>query len=115
MSQSNIKKVLQTTKEANAILIKASGTVLKSSFNTTLQIANLYKDAGLKAFNLTKDLVQKTVELTVNNQKEIIKTSGQAIKEAAQSIRQDGTDPELMTMTNARAKKVVKKRKPTGK
>lgn len=114
MSPSNIQKVLQTTKDANTILTKAGSIVIKSSFYTALQIANLYKEAGLKAFDLSKDVVQKTVALTFNNQKEIIKTSGQAIKEAAQSIR-DGAEPELKTMTNASAKKAGKKRRPAGK
>lgn len=50
----NISKVFQTTKEANAILSKAGGIVIKSSFKTAKQIASLYKDAGVKAFELEK-------------------------------------------------------------
>ena len=109
MSQNNILKILKTTQEANAILTKAGGKVILSSFHTAKQIANLYKDAGLKAFGLSKDLVLKTVELTISNQKEILKTSGNAIKAAAQSIR-DGAEPELKTMTTADLKKVPVKR-----
>lgn len=109
MGQRNINKVLETTKTANAILSKAGGVMFKTSFNTAKQIANLYKEAGLKAFSLSKEVVQKTVELTWSNQKEIIKTSGNAIKEAAQSIREGG-EVELKTMTKARAKKAGKKK-----
>ncbi len=109
MAQSNIVKVLQTTKEANAILTKAGGVVVKSSFKTAKKIAVLYKDAGFKAFNLGKDVVKTTVSLTLENQKKILKTSGAAIKEAAESIRENA-EPELKTMTNARAKKVSKKK-----
>lgn len=110
MSQSNISKVFQTTKEANAILAKAGGIVIKSSFNTAKQIATLYKDAGFKAFNIGKEVVKTTVELTINNQKEILKTSGKAIKDAAQSIRETSEPDELKTMTTARAKKIGKKK-----
>ncbi len=108
MSQSNISKVFQTTKEANAILTKAGGIVIKSSFNTAKQIATLYKDAGFKAFSIGKEVVKSTFELTINNQKEILKTSGKAIKEAAQSIRET-PETELKTMTNTRVKKTRKK------
>lgn len=108
MSQSNISKVFQTTKEANAILTKAGGIVIKSSFNTAKQIATLYKDAGFKAFSIGKEVVKSTFELTINNQKEILKTSGKAIKEAAQSIRET-PEAELKTMTNTRVKKTRKK------
>lgn len=89
MAKNNIRRVYQTTKEANAILTKAGGVMLKSSFNTAKQIAKLYKDAGFKAFNFGKEVVKKTVELTVNNQKEMFKTSGTAIKEVVQHIREN--------------------------
>lgn len=108
MGQSNISKAFQTTKEANAILTRAGGIVIKSSFKTAKQIAMLYKDAGFKAFSIGKEVVKTTFELTINNQKEILKTSGEAIKEAAKSIRET-QEPELKTMTNARAKKAGKK------
>lgn len=86
MRENNLQKVFQATKKANSILSKAGGIILKSSLQTTKQIAGLYKDAGLKAFSISKELVKKTVELTVNNQKEILKTSGEALKEVAQQI-----------------------------
>ena len=107
---STINKVFRTTKEANAILSKAGGVVIKSSFKTAKQIATLYKDAGFKAFNLGKEVIKTTVSLTIDNQKEILKTSGQAIKEAAKSIRDHGEEKELKTMTNARAKKAGRKK-----
>jgi len=109
MSTNNINKVLRTTKEANSIIAKAGGVVVKSSFKTAKQIATLYKDAGIKAFNLGREVVKTTVSLTIDNQKAILKTSGKAIKEAAKSIREGG-EPELETMTTAKAKKVGKKK-----
>ena len=104
---SAISKVFKTTKEANAILGKAGGVIIKSSFNTAKHLASLYKDAGVKAFKLSKDVVTKTVELALDNQKKVLKTSGQAIKDAAKSIREQ--EPELKTMTKAKAKRTRKK------
>jgi len=109
MASNNISKVIQTTKEANAILSKAGGIVIKSSFKTAKQIASLYKDAGLKAFDLGKEVVKTTVSLTINNQKETIKTSGKAIKAVAKSIRERG-DGELKTMTSRDVKNAGKKK-----
>lgn len=107
-----INKVLQTTKAANSIFGKAGGVIIKSSFNTAKQLASLYKDASVKAFQLSKEVVTKTVELTLDNQKEVLKTSGKAFKEAAKSIREQS--PELETMTKAKAKATVsRKRKVT--
>ncbi len=102
----SISKVLKTTKQANAILGKAGGIIFKTSFNTAKQLATLYKDAGVKAFQLSKEVVTKTVELTLDNQKQVIKTSGKAIKDAAKSIREQ--EPELQTMTKAKAKRTRK-------
>jgi len=115
MSTNNISKIIQTTKEANAILSKAGGVMIKSSFNTAKQIATLYKDVGIRAFSLGREAVKTTVSLTIDNQKEIIKTSSKAIKEAAKSIRENG-EGELKTMTskdvkNAGKKKVKRKAK----
>ena len=94
MLQSNIRKAYRTTKKANAILTEAGGTMLKSSFQTAKEIANLYREAGFKAFSFGKGMIRKTVELTVANQKELLKTSGEALKEVAQSIRAGAPEEE---------------------
>ena len=107
MSPNNIQKAIKTTKEAKTILTKAGGIVVMSSFNTAKQIASLYKNAGLKTFDLSKTVVQKTIELTFENQKEILKTSGNAIKKATQSIL-EGSEPELKTMTSEGVKEIPK-------
>lgn len=109
MSTSKFQKLWKSTRKANAILSEAGGKVIKTSFDTALQIAGLYKDAGIKAIGLSKDLVVKTVSLTIDNQKEIIKTSGQAIKEAKQKILENPA-PELKTMTTDRVRKSRKKK-----
>lgn len=100
MSKSTIGKVIKTTFAASAVLGKARNKMIKSSFNTAKKIAVLYKDAGVEAFKLSKNVVKKTVELTVDNQKEMLQTSGEAIKEAAKTIRKK----------EARAKKMTPKR-----
>lgn len=87
MSQSNIGKAIKTTRAANAIMIKAGGAMVKTSFRTMKQIASLYREAGSRAFDLGKEVVKQTVDIAVDNQKELIKTSGQAFKEVTQSIR----------------------------
>lgn len=87
MPQSNIGKAIKTTREANAIMLKAGGVILKTSFNTMKQMAALYRNAGAKAFDLGKEVVKQTVDLAVDSQKELIKTSGKAFKEVTESIR----------------------------
>lgn len=89
----NLKKAYKTTKAANAILTEAGGVMLKTSFRTAKEIAKLYRDAGFKALSFGKGMVTKTVELTIANQKELIKTSGTALKEVAQSLRE--REPEV--------------------
>lgn len=111
MQESNIKKVFQATKDANAILTKAGGIMLKASINTTKQIASLYKDAGWKAFQTSKDLVKKTVELTVSNNKELIKTSGSALKEVTKSIFD--SQSESKAGSNGKAKPTRKQKQHT--
>ena len=107
MSKSNLNKVFETTKEANAILSKAGGVMFKSSVNTAKLIANLYKDAGLKAFGLSREVVKKTVELAIKNQKELLKTSGAAFKEVTQTILEK-EEVQSNTTPNGGAKKTSK-------
>ena len=90
----NLKRAYKTTKAANAILTEAGGVMLKSSFRTAKEIAKLYRDAGFKAFSFGKGMVSKTVELTIANQKELLKTSGTAWKEVAQSFREEEPEQE---------------------
>ena len=93
MIRSNIQKAYQTTKMANAILSEAGGVMLKSSLRTAKEIFKLYQDAGSQAFSFGKVVVQKTVELSLANQKEIWETSGKAIKDVAQGIRDWESQP----------------------
>ena len=88
MLKSNIKRAYNTTKTANAILSEAGGVMVKSSFQTAKEILKLYQDAGKKAFSFGKGMAQKTVELTVANHKELLKTSGNALKEVAKSFQE---------------------------
>lgn len=115
MLKNNINKLLRTTKKTNTILRKAGGVMLTSSFNTAKQIAYLYKDAGSRVFDLSKEVVKKTVSLTIDNQKELIKTSGKAIIEVAQSIRQSDVkakaSPNGSTKTSASHEKQPKSNK----
>ena len=102
-------RLIRTTKQTNAILSKAGGLMFKSSLNTARQIANLYKDAGSRAFDLSKDVIKKTVTLTLDNQKELIKTSGKAIIEIAQTISQG--EVKSKASSNGKAKRADSKSK----
>ena len=109
MGQSNIRKLIRVAREANAILGSAGGIIVKSSFDTAKQLAGVYKDAGSKAFNLSKEVVKKTVELTVENQKELLKTSGKALKEVAQTIVRN--EPQTKASPKGKAKRFSKQTK----
>lgn len=106
MPQSTIGKAFKTTRAANTIMIKAGGAMLKTSFKTVKQIASLYREAGGKAFDLGKEVVKQTVDLAIDNQKTLIKTSGQAFKDVSQSIR--GAEGEKAK--GGKAKKTAKRK-----
>ena len=84
----NIQKAYNTTKKANAILSEAGGIMIKTSIQTAKEIVKLYQDAGVKAFSFGKGMVQKTVRLTLDNHKELVRTSTDALKEVAQSLQE---------------------------
>lgn len=109
MLQNNLSKLLQTAKKANTIFRKAGGVMLISSYETALQLADLYKDAGKQTFKLSKDVVKKTVKLTIENQKELIKTSGKAVIEVAQTFRQ--SDTKSKASPNGSTNKAKKQKK----
>jgi hypothetical protein len=102
--------------KANKILLKASTQIAKSSFNTTKTLVNLYKDAGLKTFDLGKNLVKETIKLAVENQKEVRETSVKAIKETVDVIRHSEEKKVKKTVKTAKtetpAKKTANKKKP---
>ena len=103
MPQNRILKVFRATQKANTILAKAGIKMAKSSFDTAKEITSLYKDTGVKAFGMGKELFKKTLTLTIDNQKNLLKTSGQAVKEAVKSIRE--TESERKKPAAGRAKK----------
>ena len=107
MSNSKISKAIKTTREASSILTNARNKMLKSSFQTAKQVAGLYKDAGMEVFKLGKKVLSQTVRLTIDNQKELLQTSGDAIREAAKTIRE--TEPE--TQQKPQNKKRGRKKK----
>ena len=110
MAQNNIKKILRTTREVNAIVGKAGVSIAKTSFGTVKQIAGLYKETGFKAFKVGKDVLKKTVELTINNQKEIIKTSGEALKAFSEHLKDhEVEDKAKMNGTAKQGKKAKNK------
>ena len=84
----NIQKAYNTTKKTNAILSEAGGMMIKTSIQTAKEIVKLYREAGVKAFSFGKGMVQKTVQLTLDNHKELVKTSTDALKEVAQSLQE---------------------------
>jgi hypothetical protein len=92
---------------ANKILVKAGTRMLKSSFNTTKTIASLYKNAGLKAFKFGSGLLKETLKLAADTQKELLQTSGQALKETVATLRATEDKPAA----NAPKKETRKKKK----
>jgi hypothetical protein len=72
---------------ANKILVKAGVRMIKSSFDTTKTIASLYKNAGLKAFKFGSGLLKETLKLAADTQKELLQTSGAALKETVATLR----------------------------
>lgn len=84
MSNSPFSKAIET----NKILLKAGTQIVKSSFKTTQTIANLYKNAGFKAFGVGKELLKETVKLAIDNQKALKDTSVKALKDTVEIIRE---------------------------
>ncbi len=107
MSNSIFNQAIKATKATNGILAKAGSKMFQSSFSTAKKIAVLYKDAGLETYKIGKKVVSSTVELAVSNQKELLQTSGEAIREAAQSIRKT----DLKASPKKTAKKSPKRKK----
>jgi len=66
-------KAFKTTKATNAILTKTGSEVFKISLGTAKKMAGLYKEAGQEAFAIGKKVVKSSVQLAVENQKEIFK------------------------------------------
>lgn len=105
MRKNKISTILRTTKEANAIITKAGGIMIKSSFNTAKQIFSLYKDAGFNALKSSRAIVKQTVELTVEHQKEMFKTSGKALKDVAQNLREERAEAKKASKPSKNGKK----------
>jgi hypothetical protein len=78
---------VQKAVTANKIIVKAGSEILKSSIKTTKTIANLYKNAGIKAFRFGSGLLKETVKLAMDNQKQALQTSSQALKETVAVVR----------------------------
>ncbi|MEM8583183.1 MAG: hypothetical protein AAGF87_02880 [Bacteroidota bacterium] len=100
MLKNNFQKAYRTTRLTGSILSEAGGSMLRSSIDTAKEITKLYRNAGSKAFSVGKDVVRQTVRLTLDNQKELLKTSGDALKEVAKNIKADHAveQPEELTI-----------------
>lgn len=48
----------------------------------------MYQKAGMKAFTEGKELLQETMKMAVDNQKELWNTSTEALKETVETIRE---------------------------
>jgi hypothetical protein len=102
--KSKIAKAIQTTKATNKIMTSAGEKIISSSIKTTKAIAGLYKKAGMKAFTEGKELLQETIKMATENQKNVIATSTKAIKETVDTIRESN-------LVENPIKKVSKKKK----
>lgn len=91
MANKTINKAIKTTKAATAIANKAGNKMIRTSFKTVKKIAGLYKDAGMQAFKLGSSVVKDTVKLTVENQKVLLKTSGDAFVQVAKQWKEENS------------------------
>ncbi|MEL6391967.1 MAG: hypothetical protein AAFY36_13355 [Bacteroidota bacterium] len=94
MLKNNIQKAYRTTKLTGTILGEAGGSMLRSSIDTAKEITKLYQNAGYKAFTFGKGMVRETVKLTLANQKELLKTSGTALREVVKNFKADDAAEE---------------------
>lgn len=109
MSNSTISKAVET----NKILFKAGTEIVKTSFKTTQTIANLYKNAGFKAFGFGKNLLKETLKLALDNQKVLKDTSVKALKETVEIIRErpvEVTEPKGEKKAKTATKKTASKK-----
>ena len=101
MSNNNITKAFKLAKATNKIILDAQINILKGSFQTAKDIASLYRKAGGKFYRVGKKAVKESLDLAIENQKDIFETSGQAIKDAKQTI----TTSDLLTKKKKSKKK----------
>jgi PHD/YefM family antitoxin component YafN of YafNO toxin-antitoxin module len=90
-------------KTANSILIEAGTQIAKFSFNTAKNIFSLYKNAGFEAVKQSKKLLSETVRLTLDNQKNVVKTSNKAFKETVEVIREQRNAEKNEAIKNRKA------------
>lgn len=90
MLANNFKTMLKITKDTTRIMIKARNEMIGSTFKTVVQIASLYKDAGFGALKQGRQLLVDTTKLALDNQRHLIKTTGEALQETRQTIKEKG-------------------------
>ena len=105
MTNKIIEKTFPKLARTNSIFRKAGGQMVQSSFQTAKKIALLYKDAGMETYRIGKKLVSSTLRLTIDNQKELLQTSSQAIREAADTLRPEPAAPKATKSTAKRKSK----------
>lgn len=115
MSTSILRKAFEATKVTNNIFGKAGRKMIQSSFDTTKKIATLYKDAGYETYRIGKEVVKASLRLAVDNQKELLSTSGEAIKEAAKTIRKTDVKASPKASRKAAPKKRTTRKKSVGR
>ena len=96
-------KVNKAEKTTNKILIEAGKQIVTFSFNTTKNIFTLYKNAAFGALKQSKKLLFETVRLTVDNQKNVVKTANKAFKETVEVIREKRSVEKNEAIKNRKA------------
>jgi len=99
---SSITKVLKLTKATNRILFEAQVSILKNSFKTIKEIARVHKKARSKVYKVGKKVFKDTLDLAIENQKDIISTSKEAFSDAKSTIK----DSDLLKKKESKKKEL---------
>jgi len=99
---SRITKVLKLTRATNRIIFDAQVSILKNSFKTAKQIARVYTKAGSKVYKVSKKVIKDSLDLAIENQKDIISTSKEAFSDAKSTIK----DADLLKKKESKKKEL---------
>ncbi|MEZ4905516.1 MAG: hypothetical protein R2822_29020 [Spirosomataceae bacterium] len=83
-----LQKGIEAGKATRKIITDAGTQIIDSSIQTTQALADIYKTAGKKAFELGKEVVEETVKVVTANQKKLRNTSTKAFKKTVETIKE---------------------------
>jgi hypothetical protein len=89
MKESGILKLFRIANESRCIISTAGMEILRSSLNTSKDLAKLYKKAGFKSLDFSMDLARNTGKLLLDNQKGIVRTSSKALNDLIENAKEE--------------------------